>query len=290
MIRVHILCVALLTVLVAGCYENGTKEDCVGLSCGPGLDWPDGGEASIRYVRYPDGTEWRAFIAFFIDTQTPETIDSGALNHCYRDPGFDADARHFYDVGDSITFHMPTGEDMQVPKVTGPAAVDFSAREFDVAYLRETWNDSNDPIEPEFFNNTSSVTADDGSMPAVIDSIYMPPQLDILAPQPGDGGFVTIQKGQDLEVEWANLEPVPPEISTAAAILFIDPSAAVYPIICFGLNSGHYLIPADIIKDIPANGLLQAGTVANEAVLTPDGRRIDTWATNCSAVPYTVVE
>ncbi len=286
MIRVHILSMTLLGALASGCYDNGEKTDCVGLSCGPGLEWPDGGEASIRYVRYPDGTEWRALIAFFIDQQSPEIITQGELNKCAMEPSFaNVDSRRFYDVGESVTFNMG-GESVVVPRVTGEQAVDFTTRQFEVAYLLETY----EPTTPEFFNNSHSVTADDGSMPVTIDSIYMPPKLDILAPLPeGTSGMVTIQRGKELVVEWKEVEPPPVEISTAAAIFFLDLSQSSYPIVCFSLNSGRFVVPADIVDQIPANGLLQAGTVANEAVLTPDGRRIDTWGTNCSAVPYTTV-
>ena len=287
MIRVHILSLTLLGLLASACYDSGTKTDCVGLSCGPGLQWPDGGEASIRYVRYPDGTEWRAFIAFFIDQQKPEIIEQGDLNRCSMEPSFaNVDMRHFYDVGESITFRMGS-ENVTVPKVTGDLAVDFTTREFDVAYLLESY----EPVGEDFFNHAHSVTADSGEMPAVIDSIYMPPQLEITAPVlEGNSGIISIQRGQELAVEWVQEEPVPPEISTAAAIFFLDLTLSSYPIVCFSLNSGRFVVPADVVDMIPPNGLLQAGTIANEAVLTADGRRIDTWATNCSAVPYTVVE
>lgn len=285
MIRVQILSLAVFGVLASGCYDNGTKEDCVGLSCGPGLDWPDGGETSIRYVRYPDGSEWRAFIGFFVDQQTPDQITMGALNVCSTETPWNAEMRHFYDVGPSITFHMGS-EAITVPKVS-ENAVDFTTRTFDVAYLLESW----DPVDEDFFNNSHSVTADDGSMPVTIDRIYMPPKLDITNPMPeGPSNFISIKKGQDLVVEWAEQEPVPPEISTAAAIIFNDVTMAAYPMVCVGLNSGRYVVPKAIIDQIPRNGLLQAGTIANEAVLTPDGRRIDTWGTNCQAIPYTLVD
>lgn len=287
MIRVHTLCLAMTTVLVSalasGCYESGTKTDCVGLSCGAGLQWPDGGEVSIRYVRYPDGTEWRAFIAFFIDDQTPASIDVGELNKCSTDPGFAADMRHFYDVGESVTFHMGS-QDVSVQKVTGEAAIDYTGRHFDVAYYQETYS----PVPDDFFNAYHSATADDGSMPAVIDTIYMPPKLDIVTPEVNEGtSFVSVKKGEDLLVEWAEEEPVPREITTLAAIFFIDVSAPnTFPMACFSFNTGRFVVPKEIVDSLPPNGLLQIGTVSNEATLSNNERRIDTWGTNCSAVPY----
>ena len=283
MIRIQILCLATMSVLASACYDSGTKTDCVGLSCGAGLQWPDGGEASIRYVRYPDGTEWRAFIAFFIDEQKPVSIDVGELNKCSTDPGFAADMRHFFDVGESVTFHMGS-QDVKVDKVTGSDAVDYTGRHFDVAYYLETYG----PVPADFFNAYHSMTADDGSMPAVVDDIYMPPKLDIVAPPvAADSSFISIKKGQDLTVEWAEEEEVPREITTLAAIFFIDvTNPGVFPMACFSFNTGKFVVPKDIVDGLPPTGLLQIGTVSNEATLSNAERRIDTWGTNCSAVPY----
>lgn len=287
MIRVQTLCLAMMcvlgSVLASGCYDSGAKTDCVGLSCGAGLQWPDGGEASIRYVRYPDGTEFRAFIAFFIDQQDPVSIDVGELNKCSADPGFAANMRRFYDVGESVTFHLGS-EEVTVPKVTGDAAIDYTGRHFDVAYYLETYT----PVNDDFFNAYHSATADDGEMPATVDTIYMPPKLDIVTPPVPDGAaFVTLKKGEDLLVEWAEEEAVPREITTLAAIFFIDVSQPnVFPMACFSFNTGRFVVPREIVDNLPANGLLQIGTVANEATLSNTERRIDTWGTNCSAVPY----
>jgi hypothetical protein len=284
-VRLSLAAVALLSA--TACYDNGTKEDCVGLSCPPGLFWPDGGEVRIQYIQLPDGTDWRILTAFFIGEQDPERIEPPALGHCAPDQNFAASSRTYVDVGDSVTIDMGD-QTITAPKVMGDMAVDFIGRRHDLAYIIQTYDDA----QPTFFNaKHSATTANPMPFSDRLKGIYVPPKLDVLSP--AGTGVVAIKRHQDLLVEWKEVEPPDPDVTTAGVILFLKASGPPEPpITCVGPNNGSFLIPADVIDTLipQEGGIIQVGTASDQATLTDEGRRIDLWGTNCIAKLYSLVD
>lgn len=273
-----------LLALLAACYDNGTKEDCVGLSCPPGLFWPDGGEVRIQYINLPDGTDWRIITAFFIGAQDPDRIAPPTLGRCAKEQNFDARSRTYIDVGESVTVDMGD-ETIVAPKVTGEDAVDFIGRRHDLAYINETY----DPTTPVFFNAEHSATTDE-QMPFTdrLKGIYVPPKLNVISP--AGPGVIGVKRHQDLLIEWKEIEPPNPDITTAGVILFIRPGAP--PITCVGPNNGRFVVPADDVDNLlpEEGGIMQVGTASDQAILTDEDRRIDLWGTNCIAMLWTKVD
>lgn len=274
------------SLLAAGCYDNGTKTDCVGLSCPSGLFWPDGGEVRIQYIKLPDGTDWRIITAFFIGQQDPDALAPPALGRCAPEGYFDANSRTYIEAGDSLTVNMGDRE-IVAPRVTGEDAVDFIGRVHDFAYINETYEKAGD----SFFNAKHYATTEaQVDFSDRLEGIYVPPQLTVLSP--AAAGVVPIKRNQDLLIEWEEIEPPAPDVTTAAAILFIN---AGYqpgpPLTCVGPNTGSFLVPKETINSLPPEGgILQVGTASNQAILSPDERRIDMWGTNCTALLYSIVE
>ncbi|HTE52384.1 MAG TPA: hypothetical protein VK698_16145 [Kofleriaceae bacterium] len=285
MLKLSILFSVAMMPLLSGCYDNGTKEDCVGLSCPPGLFWPDGGEVRIQYIKLPDGTDWRIITAFFIEAQTPERISPPTLGHCAPDPNFgEATSRTYTDVGESITVDMGD-QTITAPKVTGDAAVDFIGRRHDLAYISETYDDA----APQFFNAKHSAQTDEQmDFSDLLQGIYVPPTLEVLSPQ--GPGVIPVKRHQDLLVQWQEIEPPNPDVTTAGVILFLRDDGP--PITCVGPNNGQFIVSADDVDNLlpEQGGIMQVGTASDQAILTDAGRRIDLWGTNCIAMLWTKVD
>lgn len=271
--------------LLVGCYQEGNKEDCVGLSCPAGFYWPDGGEVRIAYIALPDGSELRFVTVFFIDEQKPEYMEPPALGRCFEEPSFDAEVRNYVDVGESVTLTMGDFE-IVAPRLLGEDTRDFIGRTHDIAYLTETY----EPTTPDFFNQKhSATTAVEQPFSDRLDQIYIPPKLDVLKPK--GPGVIAVKRGQDLEIEWQEVTPPQPGVMTAGVILFLREDQGLPPITCVGPNTGRFVVSADDVDNmLPEGGIMQVGTAANEAVLTDDGRIIHMWGTNCTALPWTKVD
>ena len=276
-----VLACALLP-LSAACYDAGDKEDCVGLSCPPGLYWPDGGEVRIAYIALPDGSELRFVTSFFIDEQVPAYLEPPQLSRCFEEPSFDAEVRKYRDVGETVTVKMGDFE-LAAPKVMD--AVDFVGRRHDLAYITETYV----PTTPDFFNNRhSATTAEEQPFTHLLEGMYMPPKLEVL--KPAGPGIIPVKRGQPLEVEWQEIEPPDPNVLTAGVILFLR-DGGLPPITCVGPNTGKFTVSAEDVDNLlPDGGIMQVGTASNEAILTDDGRIIHMWGTNCTALPWTKVD
>lgn len=281
-------CLLAVVTLAAGCYSAGDPEDCVGLQCPTGFQWPMGGEVRLWYMQFPDGTNVRYFIGYFVEEQEPDVLPDQPVGYCYPSPeatrglGYGNTFTEM-DVGESIIYHVGD-ENFEVPRVVadGEPIIDFAGRPHDIAYLLE----NTDPPGPGFFNNFHSV-----SIPGRPDfsevmspGLYMPPETRVISPV-GDP-VITMQRGQDLVIEWEELEPNEQEIPTVGAMV-IAPDGNGTVISCLVANNGRTIIPASIIDNLEADtGVLVIGTAADESVLRPDGRLHHPFGLNCHAYPY----
>lgn len=280
---------ALAALLGVGCTpESGDRQDCVGFNCPAGLLWPDGGEIRIQYIGLPDGSDLRFLVGFFVEEQDPEFLPPPVLGQCFVDSNYVPDSRVYKDIGESIQVNM-AGQTVTAPRVMGDQAIDFIGRRHRIAYITQTYED----VPDGFFDNEHFAETPDPAINNHLRGMYMPPAVEVLKPEPA--GVRTVKASEDLHIEYREVNPPNPDIMTAAVILFWktgQPGDVNSEIIaCVGPNTGEFVVPKETIDSLPdAGGIMQVGTISNQAVLTEDERRIDLWASNCIAFPWTKVE
>ena len=280
------LCLALaLLPLSIGCVDKGDKEDCIGLNCPTGFQWPDGGEVRLWYIGLPDGSELRRFITYF-QTGPNDLLPEPGVGLCAPDiTGAQIAGREYIDAGESVTYSL-NGEQIVVDRLTAQGdeqVEDFFERFHDIVYMAQL----DTPVPDSFFSAKSSVTlADPQPFSDKLTGLYMPPKLNVLEPTTA---FVELKKGQDVLFRWEEVEPPDPTVVTGAAIVFV-PDDLSQPTACISANSGEFVVPGEVIDSFSDDsGIMLIGTAANEAVLTDDGRMIQQWGINCALRPWTRV-
>ncbi|HEU5058812.1 MAG TPA: hypothetical protein VFU21_19900 [Kofleriaceae bacterium] len=278
------LSLALLPTFNGGCADEGDIEECIGLNCPNGFQWPYGGELRLWYIHLPDNTELQRMIGFFIESQTPDILPDIEIGYCSQnreaDPGIGYGSNiQYIDVGPSLTMDLNDFE-VEIPKVEGPL-IDFADRPHESAiYQREI----STPTGPGFFNAMHKVTlAADTDFEQVLDpGIYMPPAIEVIQPT---GVPITFHGGRDLTIEWRNVEEPSPDYATVGAIVFIPDAGPSYQ--CLVLNNGRMVVPGDFLNLFEADtGVMVIGTAANAGVLRPDGRWQSMFGMNCHLTPF----
>jgi hypothetical protein len=292
MTRNRTICLVLALVLAAlfasstGCYDKGTREDCVGFSCPYGLEWPDGGEVRIWYIRLPDGTAIRRLMGFFHTSE--ESPPPFVIGECAPDPNvFQPAQRQYIDVGESLRFQLGDTS-IDVPKVTpmaGMPILDAYFRQHEIAYLLDTPPSA---IGDGFINGKHSVeTADDG-INRVLRDIYQPPRLTLTSPL--GAPVITLKKGEDVLFTWETEDGQDPDAAVGMALVFV-PDAMQIPTACIAGNKNEFLVPASIIDAFAADtGFVLVGTATAENELRDDGNMMGKWALTCQLVPWSRVE
>jgi hypothetical protein len=288
MLRKRAICLVLgaIFALSAGCYDEGTAEDCVGFSCPYGMQWPDGGEVRIWYIRLPDGNVIRRLIAYFHTAEDPPPAFT--VGGCAPDTtGIQPAAREYIDVGDSVTFRLGD-TDIEVPKVTPTPempVLDPYFRQHEIAYLLDT---PPAPIgEDAFLDAKHSVVTDNSGLNAVLDDIYQPPRLNVLEPQ---GAPVVTLRREDTWFRWETQPGTDPDAAVGMALVFV-PDAMQVPVACIAGNEDEFLVPAEVIDSFQADtGFVLVGTATAENEYRDDGTMMGRWALSCQLVPWSRVE
>lgn len=281
------LSLALLPAFSAGCADEGDIEECVGLNCPNGFQWPYGGELRLWYVHLPDETEIQWLIGFFISSQTPDILPDTEIGYCTlnleAEPNYGYGTNiQYIDVGQSITMDLGDHE-VNIPKIEpgDEPTIDFAGRPHEgLIYQREI----STPTGEGFFNALHPITTgDDVDFSSdLTPGIYMPPAIEVIQPT---GVPITFHGGRDLTIEWRNLEEPNPDYATVAAIVFIPDAGPQYQ--CLVLNNGKMTVPGDFLNLFEADtGVMVIGTAANAGVLRPDGRWQSMFGMNCHLTPF----
>ena len=287
MTRKRAICLVLAAIfaLSAGCYDEGNKEDCVGFSCPYGLQWPDGGEVRIWYIRLPDGNVIRRLIGYFHTAE--EAPAQFTVGGCAPDTtGIQPPAREYIDVGDSITFQLGD-TDIEVPRVTpseGMPVVDPYFRQHEIAYLLDT---PPGPIGDGFIDGKHSVATSNDAINAALQDIYQPPGLNLIEPQ---GAPVISLRREDTLFRWETAPGTDPDAAVGVALVFV-PDAMQIPVACVVGNENEFVIPAEVIDSFQADtGFVLVGTATAENENRDDGSMMGKWALTCQLVPWSRVE
>lgn len=296
-----------LSSLAVGCADEGTKEDCVGLKCPGGFQWPEGGEVRIWTIRLPDGSLLTSYFAFFIESQSPDVpLPEPAVGICDIDlTGAQGENRQYIDVGESVSFELATGDTVEVPRMMADPEVDecmpgtackdgvmdFYGRMHDIAYLMQTFEEAGP--RDDFYNHFHSVTtADEMPFSDQLDNLWLGPSFDVTRPQRDDDAVVTLHRGEDITFEWTNEQNPDPTVASAAAIVFVPDVCDNPPceISCLTLNDGDFTVGGDVITDLSADsGIMLVGNGSDDAVLH-DGRIIHKWGQFCNLFPWARVD
>ena len=314
------LSVSLLASLPA-CSSDGEKEDCVGLNCPTGEQWPDAGEVRVWAIRLPDGSLVRRYFGFFYDpagTSKTETIIPSPIGKGLCGPeetfGWQPQERAYLDVGDHITFEMSSGEnievgrlmpnpdneDCMVPGVPCVAGIpDWFGRMHDIAYILETLTPPDQLDDENVYNSFHAVVAaepipgnPDGER---IDGLFLGPAFGVNEPVRPDGQTVTMTKGQALHFQYDFEQAVSAPLLMASAIVIATPTVpgggnGGHPLACLEVPTGQQDIPSDAIDSLPANsGFMLVGNGTDQAQLFGD-RIFHKWGIFCNFFPWQRVE
>ncbi len=295
-----------------GCSDEGETEECVGLQCPAGFQWPDGGEVRIWSIRLPNGDVIQRFFAFFVDGAEPDVpLPLPSLGVCAPDVnGAQAANPEYVDVGESLTFKLADGQEVVVPRLlpnpdnedcsmpTVPCAAgvpDWYHRMHQVAYLAETFAPAEAAPGPEnYYNSFHDAEAADtiahNPEGKEVDNIFLGPSFTVNKPARSDLGLVTLKKGEDVPFTWEMEQAPNPDVVHAIAILFV-PDAPVPPTACITLNDGAYTVPHQAIDELAADtGIMLVGNGADQAIVTDDGRILHKWGLFCNLFPWQRVE
>lgn len=291
--------------LMVGCYDEGNKEDCVGLKCPNGFQWPEGGEVRIWTIRLPDGAVITRYFGFFIESQSPDDpLPLPLLGVCGREVTADQGENAVYiDMGPSLTFDLENGASVEVPRLLPDPAVtecmpgtacaagviDFYGRRHDVAYLLETFEGTG--TAPGFYDSFTTVQAQEQtSFSDDLGGLYLGPSFTMLAPPQDENAVATFRRGEDVEFAWENEQAPNPDVVAAAAIVFV-PDVATQATACLSLNDGNFVVPAETIDALEDDtGIVLVGNGADEAILTEDGRIVHKWGQFCNLIPWQRVD
>lgn len=302
----------LLGTLTTACYDTGTTEECTGLSCPGGFQWPHGGEIRAWYIRLPGGGHISRFFGIFIEDEGPASPElEGSLNtrpmpqigRCAPDiNGAQGTNRTYIDVGPEMTFTLGPDETITVPRIraednAGMPFVDPYGREHELIYYREDFNIRAD----SFFDFKHTATTeqmlpfqvrdpDTGEYVSTdtLTNLYMPPAVEVLSPPPGVAEF---KRGEDVNIEWRSPPGAPDVVIGSAIVISPAPGSGIRPTLCVSANDGQFTIPAETIDSLQADeGIMVVGLVANEAVVTDSGRLLNKWGISCSLVPWVRVD
>lgn len=304
--------VLLLGTLGTACYDTGDREDCVGITCPGGFQWPHGGEVRTWYIELPGGGHISRFFGIFIEDEepaspdligTPYTRPPPDVGRCAPDiNGIQGLNRQYIDVGPEMTFTLGPDETITVPRIRaedndGMPFVDPYGRLHDVIYYREDFN----VRANSFFNFRHTATAAE-TLPFqvrdratgeykstnTLEDVFMPPAIEVLSPPPGVAEF---KRGQPVNIEWTSEAPNS-DIAVFSSIVIVPaPGAGHRPWLCPVGNTGQFTVPADIVDALQADdGIMLVGLVANEAVVTDSGRILHKWGISCDLVPWVRVD
>jgi hypothetical protein len=284
-----VLAGALSLSLLGGCYDQGNIDECIGLSCANGFQWPYGGEIRVWYIALPDGSELRRLSAYFMDAQTPEILPDLPIGYCAPDHSSDLGTnRHYFDVGDSVTMHLGD-HDYVLPKFTkedngGMPVPDYADREHDIAYLLET----SDPTGDGFFDATHKIdTAKHMDFSDMLDTLYMPSPTEIISPV--GNPVIVMHRHQPVDVQWRELAPSDPGVVVGGAIVLGPDQGQEYS--CVVANTGQFTVPAETVDALEFDtGIFVIGTATDQSILRPDGQIVHQFAMNCHLYPYQIVD
>lgn len=305
--------------LTSACVDTGDKEDCVGLSCPAGFQWPWGGEIRYWHIQLPNNGEITRLFGIFLKHEDPvpgygledggptgPTRPMPAIGRCATDV-FNVNQgpnRTYYDLGTEMTFDMGGGTEITLPRRgmqdDGMPFVDPYGRASDVIYFLEDYG----LREDNFFDTFHYQQAQD-TMPFAVrdpdtknydtldrlDNLYMPPEIELQTPA-RDSGVVQLKKSQGLLVEWKGRTPGNPDIFFGATIVIVpSPGSGLPPTLCALGNSGKFTIPPEAIQALPADeGFMLIGFAADQAVLTDTGHILHKWGISCDMMPWVRTE
>lgn len=300
-------------LLASACIDTGDKEDCVGIKCPAGFQWPWGGELRMWHIQLPNGAEITRFFGIFLEQEdpVPGLEDSGytrplpEIGRCATDV-FNTNQglnRQYIDIGPEMTFDMGGGDEITVPRVSaedGMPVVDPYGREHDLFYYLEDFR----LREDSFFDTMHYGQAadslpfevrnpDTGSYETVerLDGLYMPPEIELQTPS-RDSGVVQFKRGEGLLVEWQGKTPGSPDIFFGATIVIVPmPGSGLTPTLCVLGNTGSFTIPPETIEELPADeGIMLIGFASDEAVLMDNGSMLHKWGISCDLMPWVRVD
>lgn len=304
-------------LLASACVDTGEKEDCVGLSCPAGFQWPWGGELRYWHIQLPNGGEITRLFGIFLeyeDVVPGFDLEDGpgntrplpAIGRCATDV-FNVNQgpnRVYYDVGPEMTFDMGGGNVITVPRrgveETGMPFVDPYGRAHDVAYFLEDFGMREDnffdtyhygeTVDPLPFAVRNPDTEDYETLER-LDGLYMPPEIELQTPA-RDSGVVQLKRTEGLLVEWQGRTPGRTDVFFGATIVIVpNPGSGLPPTLCALGNSGTFTIPPETIQDLPADeGIMLIGFAADEAVVTDTGRIFHKWGISCDLMPWVRVD
>lgn len=300
---------------VVGCASDGEREDCFGIKCPAGYQWPDAGEVRVWAIRLPDGSVVTRYFGFFYDaaaTSTDTIIPAPiGVDTCGPERTFtwQPAERAYLDVGPSITFELGDGREVEVAKlepnpdnpdcmVPGVPCVagipDWFGRMHDLAYIRETFTPPDQVPSTDFYNNFQAVRTSEPipSNPEGdrLDGIFLGPSFTVNEPVRDDMATVTLQKGHDVTFKYAFEQQMSANVTMATAIV-LAPSAPVTPTACLELPTGELTIKSPVIDALAAdNGFMLVGNGTDQSSLLDDGRIFHKWAIFCNFFPWQRVE
>lgn len=270
--RTSLLWIALASV-ATGCGEDAEEPQ------------PYGGEVRVEHVRNPEGGEIRRLSAFFIAAQDPDVVTEVPLGECAegRTATWQASAREYIDVGESVTFHlgdadvvlprMVTDPDNAECSTTRPCAegvTDFRGRLHDIAYQVELLDG---PYGDDFLMAENSVTTAEPQSFSDRLRVVQPPVLEVS--WPGDTTWpVELQRRQDVELAWTQTQPI--DDLNIAIELWGDDGRTVT---CRSADTGHFTVPAAVMDGFATEtGMVTVYSVNRARAVTDDGRAIDVLA------------
>ncbi len=250
-------------------------------ACGSDADEPTpyGGEVLISHLRLGDGGDLLRLSAYFIASQDPDLAPADVpLGECGPDLSFEqGEAREYIDVGDSVTFHLGSG-DIVVPRLVAdpdstdcesavPCAdgvMDFADRIHAIAYLSEPFDAD---LGDGFLLGQDSVTTADPQSFSDELSVLQPPRMEVDAPATS-----SLARGQDFELTWHQTAPV--DDLTVKIVLAADGASS--QISCRAADTGSFTVPASVVDGLESDtGVLIVYSVSRATVMTATGRAID---------------
>jgi hypothetical protein len=308
-----------VALLAAACVQVGEKEDCVGIKCPAGFQWPWGGEIRYWHIQLPNNGEITRLFGIFLKDEdvvpgygledggpTGPTRPIPEVGRCATDH-FNPNQgpnRVYYDLGPEMTFDIGGGNELTMPRRgvedEGEPYVDPYGRSHDVIYFLEDFSLRDDSffdtmhyqqaLEDLPFAVRDPETEDYQTVDR-LESLYMPPEIELQTPA-RDSGVVQLKKSEGLHVEWQGRTPGDPDVFFGATIVIVpNPGSGLPPTLCVVGNTGSFTIPPEAIQNLPADeGIMLIGLSADEAVLTDEGRVFHKWGISCDLMPWVRTE
>lgn len=248
---------------------------------------PYGGQVLVFHDRLPDDTDVLRLSAYFIAAQDPEVAAEVTLGECGPDPRTAAaDNRQYFDVGDSVTFHLGGG-DFVVPRLVSdpdsdsctPGAacadgvMDFYGLMHEVAYLNEV---TAPELGDGFLMGEDSVTTADPQSFSDQLRVMQPPTMEVDSPAlSSDSVTLILSSDHDLELTWQQSEPV----DDLTVNITFAPSDATVATTCRVPDTGSFTVPHELIAGLEGDsGDMTVYSVSRSTAMTDSGRAIDVLA------------